>query len=127
METKVNNSTSVLPRLETTKTEAGTKAKKGQKTGDVSNLVSNPSSSETKNSAAVDYDVSLSPRAREMAEARARAFEIAKNTSDVREDKVAALKAQIAEGKYQADPSKIADGMLREAIMERLAENEEGA
>lgn len=54
-----------------------------------------------------------------------KALEIAKGTPDVREDRVAALKKQIADGTYQVDSGKIADGMLREAIKDRLAEVEE--
>ncbi len=58
---------------------------------------------------------------------RAKALEIARQTPDVREDKVAELKKRIAAGTYQVDSGKVADGMLREAIREHLAENTERA
>ena len=68
-----------------------------------------------------DFGVQLSDEGRKRADERKKAFEIAKNTPDVREDKVAALKAKIQAGNYEVDSGKIADGMLREAIMEHLA------
>jgi len=68
--------------------------------------------------------VSVSDQGRELSEARRKAFEIAKSTPDVREDRVAELKARIADGKYEVDSGKIADGMLREAVKEKLAEQE---
>lgn len=70
-------------------------------------------------------DVSISHSARNRAEAAQKAFNIAKNTPDVREDRVAMLKKQIEDGTYKADSGKIADGMLREAILDHLAETEE--
>ena len=70
------------------------------------------------------FDVNLSSQAKNIAESRAKALEIAKNTPDVRMDKVASIKEQIANGTYKVDSGRIADGMLREAIMEKLAENE---
>ncbi len=70
-------------------------------------------------------NVQISPGAKDRAEAFQKAFDIAKKTPDVREDKVQDLKARIANGTYQIDSGKIADGMAREAIMEHLAEGEE--
>jgi negative regulator of flagellin synthesis FlgM len=72
-----------------------------------------------------DYDVSVSNQARAMAEARAKALQIAKNTPDVRADRVAALRQQIQDGTYKVDSGKVADGIMREALIEKLAESEE--
>jgi negative regulator of flagellin synthesis FlgM len=68
-----------------------------------------------------NYGVELSDRAKSRSAEQKKAFEIAKNTPDVREDRVAALKARIQAGTYEVDSGKIADGMLREAFMEHLA------
>jgi flagellar biosynthesis anti-sigma factor FlgM len=68
-----------------------------------------------------DFGVQLSDSGKKRAEEQKKAFEIAKNTPDVREDKVAAIKAKIQAGTYEVDSGKIVDGMLREAIMEHLA------
>ncbi|MEI6397527.1 MAG: flagellar biosynthesis anti-sigma factor FlgM [Pseudomonadota bacterium] len=68
-----------------------------------------------------NYGVELSDRAKTRAAEQRKSFDIAKNTPDVREDRVAQLKAKIESGSYQVDSGKIADGMLREAIMEHLA------
>ena len=66
-------------------------------------------------------NVSISSGAKDRAEAYQKALDIARKTPDVREDRVAALKKQIAEGTYKADSGNIADGMLREAIRDHLA------
>jgi flagellar biosynthesis anti-sigma factor FlgM len=71
-----------------------------------------------------DYGVSISDSAKSRADGYRKALNIARDTPDIREDKVAALKKQIDEGSYQPDPGKIADGMLREAIKDHLADNE---
>lgn len=70
-----------------------------------------------------DFNVNLSSKAKEMAEARMKALEIAKSTSDIREDKVADLKRRIESGEYKADAGNIADGMMREAIRDELSKN----
>lgn len=72
-----------------------------------------------------DFGVQLSDSGKKRAEEQKKAFEIAKNTPDVREDKVAAIKAKIQAGTYEVDSGKIADGMLREAIMEHLANSKD--
>jgi len=72
-----------------------------------------------------NFDVNISPAARDRAEASAKAFDIARNTPDVREDRVAMLKKQIDEGSYKIDSGKIADGMMREAIRDHLAESDD--
>lgn len=75
------------------------------------------------NSDKADFNVNLSSKAKEMAEARKKAMEIAKSTSDIREDKVADFKQRIASGEYKPDAGNIADGMMREAIRDELAKN----
>ncbi len=68
--------------------------------------------------------VAVSHQARQLADAHKKAFEIAKATPDVREERIAALKRQIEAGTYKPDPGKIADGIAREALLEYLAEGE---
>lgn len=82
-------------------------------------------SSSPKPSASVSaVGVNVSDKAKENAAARQKAFDIAKNTDPIRHDRVADLKAQIAAGTYQSDPEKIAHGMLREAIKDRVSSQE---
>lgn len=69
----------------------------------------------------VDYDVLLSDESKEKNAIFAKAFQIAKQTPDVREDKIADIKKRIAEGSYQVDSAKIADGIFKEAIRDHLA------
>ena len=71
-----------------------------------------------------DYGVNISDAAKSKAEAYQKALKIARDTPDIREDRVAELKKQIAEGNYKPDPGKIADGMLREAIKDHLADSD---
>ncbi|MFY7928036.1 MAG: flagellar biosynthesis anti-sigma factor FlgM, partial [Oligoflexus sp.] len=70
-----------------------------------------------------DFAVALSEKAKGMAEARSKALEVARNTPDIREDRVADLKRRIESGEYSVDSGRIADGMLREAIRDELAKN----
>lgn len=70
-----------------------------------------------------DFNVNLSPKAKEMHEARKKAVEIARNTPDIREDKVADFKRRIDSGEYKADAGNIADGMMREAIRDEISKN----
>jgi negative regulator of flagellin synthesis FlgM len=72
-----------------------------------------------------DYDVQISASGKGRAEAMQKAFEIAKATPNVREDRVAALKKQIDAGTYKVDSGAVADGMMREAIKDHLAETDE--
>jgi negative regulator of flagellin synthesis FlgM len=95
------------------------KAKKATGTNEATKTEISPKSGDQ------GVNVELSPQARQMAEARKKAADIARSTPDVREDRVAALKAQIASGTYKPDPGKIADGILREAILDRLSETKE--
>jgi negative regulator of flagellin synthesis FlgM len=68
-----------------------------------------------------DYSVALSDQSKEVAAGREKALKIAKGTPDIREDKVAEYKKLLADGKYKIDSGKIADGILREAIRDKLA------
>ncbi len=68
-----------------------------------------------------DYNVNVSGKAKEMNDARLKALDIARNTPDVREDKVAELKKKIESGEYKVSSENIADGILREAIKDELA------
>jgi negative regulator of flagellin synthesis FlgM len=56
--------------------------------------------------------VSLSPQARELMKAQ----QALANLPDVREDKVAELKARIDEGRYHIDSEGIAKKMIREGL-----------
>ena len=69
------------------------------------------------------YHVNLSPESVSRSQARQKAYDIASSTSPLREERVQQLKKQISEGRYQIDPGKIADGMLKESIREHLATN----
>ncbi len=70
-----------------------------------------------------DFNVALSDKAKEMVEARRKAVEVARGTSDIREDRVADLKRRIEAGEYKVDAGQIADGMMREAIRDELAKD----
>ena len=66
-------------------------------------------------------NVNLSETAKKRSEQMKKAFEIAKNTSAVREDRVAELKAQIEKGTYEVNSEKIADGILMEAVKDEIS------
>lgn len=68
-------------------------------------------------------NVQISPRARELNMAR----QIVDATPDVREDKIAKFKGMIERGEYKPDASKIADGILAEAIRDELSKDPEVA
>ena len=68
-----------------------------------------------------NYNVALSDKSKQVAGERAKALDIARNTSAIREDRVAQIKRQIADGTYQMDSGNTADGILREAIRDKLA------
>jgi negative regulator of flagellin synthesis FlgM len=59
-----------------------------------------------------DANAEISSKGKEFAKAKA----IASDAPDVREEKIAALKARIAEGKYKVDADAIADRMVDEHI-----------
>tara|TARA_Y100001970_G_scaffold121099_1_gene150242 strand:- start:83 stop:436 length:354 start_codon:yes stop_codon:yes gene_type:complete len=91
--------------LETTQTDKAEHNKTSQKTN------------------SLGYKTSFSDKYEDYQKSFTQAFEIAKGTSPVREDKVRALKAKIESGNYEIDSGKIADGMLKEAIKDFLAES----
>ena len=68
-----------------------------------------------------NWSVKISPESKSMLEARNKALEIAKNAPDVRQEKIDAIKQRISNGEYKVDAGKIADGMLKEAIKDHLA------
>jgi negative regulator of flagellin synthesis FlgM len=70
----------------------------------------------------VGVAVSDSAKARIAEQKKAKA--LAMNAPDVREERVNAIKAKIADGTYNVDSDKIASGMMREAIMEHLTSDE---
>lgn len=72
----------------------------------------------------IGVDVALSASAKELAEAHAKALDIALNTPDVNEKRVEELKKKIQDGTYKINAAGIADGILKEAVLERLAETE---
>lgn len=55
-----------------------------------------------------DAKTEISPKAKEMATAKAAAT----SAPDVREEKIAELRRRIAEGKYKVDPQAVADRMV---------------
>lgn len=61
-------------------------------------------------------DVLLSPQAREIMEARRSLHAVA----DMRMDKVAALQKSIRDGSFVIDPDQIAQGLIREALINDL-------
>ena len=68
-----------------------------------------------------NYDVTVSDEAKRLADARKLAFDIAKNTSPVREEKVEQLKQKILSGEYTPSASDIADGIIKDAWYDKLA------
>jgi negative regulator of flagellin synthesis FlgM len=97
-----------------------TKANKAQGVKDLPAAPAAPAA--RKGGESATFGVSISADAKERAEAQKKAFDIAKSTPDIREDRVADIKARIAAGTYQIDSGNIADGMLREAVKDHLAE-----
>ena len=59
--------------------------------------------------------VTLSPQAREIRDAQRALAAI----PEVREDKVAEVKARIAEGRYRIDSQEIAERMIKEALSDK--------
>jgi negative regulator of flagellin synthesis FlgM len=95
-----------------------------EKTDKANKAESDIAKSDGKSSGVPASGVNISPAAKDRAAASMKARNIALSTPDIREDKVAMLKAQIDSGTYKIDSGKIADGMMREAIKEHLALNE---
>ena len=72
-----------------------------------------------------DFNVSLSGKAQEMMIARKKAMAIARDTSPIREDKVAEFRDKIKNGTYSLDAGNIADGIMKEAIRDELSKTTE--
>ncbi len=68
-----------------------------------------------------DYAVNLSSDAKETKRAYEKAHKIAMETPDVRESKVKEYRDRIQNGSYVVDSGNVADGILREAVRDRLA------
>ena len=75
-------------------------AKKGEKAAETS---ANSQAAST-----ADAKAEISSKGKEFAKAKA----VANDAPDIREEKIAALKARIAEGKYKVDADAIADRMI---------------
>ncbi|MEZ4741294.1 MAG: flagellar biosynthesis anti-sigma factor FlgM [Bdellovibrionota bacterium] len=114
MEIKNTNQVVSLPNGVTDSNKLGSSDK-----ADVSSKAENLENHSAKNQDG--YKVAVSARAQETKALHKKAFDIAKNTPPVRAERVAELKAQIQDGTYKIDSGKIADGMLREAIKEKLS------
>lgn len=84
-------------------------------------LIGDPQNSSLGHSAADSYGVQLSSKALEMAEARNKALGIAQATSAIRQEKVDSLKKRIADGSYEVDAGRIADGIAAEALKDHVA------
>ena len=63
-----------------------------------------------------DSQTTISSKAKEFAKAQS----VAQAAPDVREDRIAALKKRIAEGRYNVDPDKIADRMVNEHLSDSI-------
>jgi negative regulator of flagellin synthesis FlgM len=124
MDTKaVSSGSPSAASLVTSTAEGGAKkAAKGAGAQGVATPAAMPSAAAAPAKAPSNYDVKISDGAKDRATAQAKALEIARQTPDVREDRVADLKKRIADGTYQIDSGKIADGMLHEAIRDHLAD-----
>ena len=70
------------------------------------------------------YDVALSNYSKKAQNDHKKALDIARSTPEIREDRVKELKEKIKNGTYKVDSGKVADGMLREAILEHLASSD---
>ncbi|MDD9950734.1 MAG: flagellar biosynthesis anti-sigma factor FlgM [Zetaproteobacteria bacterium] len=77
-----------------------------------------------KRNAQGSYSVRLSDAVKNKQKAFEDSLRIAQNTEPTRPERIQALKEQIATGTYNPDAEQIAQGMLREAMREKLAETE---
>lgn len=97
-------------------------ANKTSKAGDVAGVVQGKVG--TQPPLAKGVDVAVSDNAKTRAAERKLAKDLAIAAPEVREDRVASIKAKIADGSYKVDSDKIANGMMREAVMEHLTSDE---
>ena len=69
----------------------------------------------------VGVNVNISESALKRSEEIKKAYEIAQNTSPIRQDRVDEIKKKIADGTYEINSGRIADGLLMEAIKDELS------
>lgn len=81
------------------------------------------SKASTFKSAKNGYDVEISKESQKVKDQFEKSLKIALATSDIREDRVAKIKAKIDKGEYSIDTGKIADGLIKEAIYEQMSLN----
>ena len=114
MDMKIQKQPSIVSIDQQKDTKAAEKAKK--------NVVQN--TSDVKQSSTANgkghFNVKFSKPSQELNAAYQKAYEIAQNTPEVREQRVAELKAKIEKGEYKVDSEAVADGLLREAICDHL-------
>jgi negative regulator of flagellin synthesis FlgM len=91
-----------IQSTQTEQTKKSDSAAKTAKAGQLAQIQKNQGSS------AADSKADISAKGKEFAQVHA----AAKAAPDVREDRIAALKKQIQEGKYEVDSKKIADKMV---------------
>ena len=95
--------------METTQTKESSRLSK--------QILQNPESL----SADSSVEVALSNDAKQRVQERKKAKDLAMKAPDVREDRVADIKSRLANGSYQVDSEKIAQGIIKEAAMEHYA------
>lgn len=117
MEITRNQPQSVATKHKTSKSTTGTTAATTSATAITGGTAPSPSDL----GVSASYDVALSPKASHLQKQKAKAYEVAQNTSPIREDKVQALKEKITAGEYTPDATQIADGIVREAVRDQLA------
>ena len=69
----------------------------------------------------VGVNVNISESALKRSEEIKKAYEIAQNTSPIRQDRVDEIKKKIADGTYEINSGRIADGLLMEATKDELS------
>ena len=111
---KVTNNPTPNPYQTETKVEG---TKNGQKSGKTQNIeaFSTPSTASSRSGA----DVEISDNAKLMRQAS----DIAKSTTEVRQDKIAQLKKSIKDGSYHVDAKEIADRLVDEHLNADFGKN----
>ena len=69
------------------------------------------------------YNVHLSSSSRSHSELKNKASQIAKQTPDVREHEIERFKKQILDKTYRVSSEQIADGIIAEALKDRISED----
>ncbi len=116
---KVQNHTNPTP---VEKEHGTTRVSKTQKFGAVAPVDEPFDSNE---GAGKDFSLDISPASKEIRQAYEKARKIARETPDVREDKVRDIKEKIRNGYYQVDSGKVADGILKEALRDHISTSEQ--